>query len=82
MHKHNLWIVARAKLHSLGVFTLCVDFTLCIFKHYLAFKVHRTKYRLVSTLITVTGTDLAVDGGYGAMGPEGLGESSKFAGTE
>ena len=27
------------------------------------------------------GTNLAVDGGYGAMGPEGLGENSKFAGT-
>ena len=35
----------------------------------------------VSSLIIVSGTDLAVDGGYGAMGPEGLGESSKFAGT-
>ncbi len=26
----------------------------------------------------ITGTDLAVDGGYLAMGPEGLGESSVF----
>eukprot|EP00039_Didymoeca_costata_P023328 m.6733 g.6733 ORF g.6733 m.6733 type:complete len:270 (+) comp3574_c0_seq1:109-918(+) len=27
----------------------------------------------------ITGTDLAVDGGYGALGPEGLGKQSKFA---
>ncbi len=27
----------------------------------------------------ITGTELAVDGGYMAMGPEGLGESSMFA---
>ena len=30
----------------------------------------------------VTGSDLAVDGGYMSMSPEGLGENSKFAGTE
>ncbi|MFM1549459.1 MAG: SDR family oxidoreductase [Lentisphaeria bacterium] len=29
----------------------------------------------------ITGTDLPVDGGYNAMGPEGLGESSNFAGS-
>ncbi len=29
----------------------------------------------------VTGTELFVDGGYSALGPEGLGESSKFART-
>ena len=27
-------------------------------------------------------TDLKVDGGYGAMGPEGLGDNSLFAGTD
>lgn len=30
----------------------------------------------------VTGTDLAICGGYQAMGPEGLGEVSSFAGSE
>ena len=30
----------------------------------------------------VTGSDLTVDGGYSSMSPEGLGENSKFAGTE
>lgn len=30
----------------------------------------------------ITGTDLAICGGYQAMGPEGLGESSSFAGSE
>jgi NAD(P)-dependent dehydrogenase (short-subunit alcohol dehydrogenase family) len=30
----------------------------------------------------ITGVDLPVDGGYLAMGPEGLGETSSFAGTE
>ena len=30
----------------------------------------------------VTGADLPVDGGYGALGPEGLGAASKFAGTD
>lgn len=30
----------------------------------------------------ITGSDLAVDGGYCAMGPEGLGASSKFAGSD
>ncbi|MCK5527429.1 MAG: SDR family oxidoreductase, partial [Candidatus Latescibacteria bacterium] len=30
----------------------------------------------------VTGTDLVVDGGYLAMGSEGLGEQSEFAGTD
>lgn len=30
----------------------------------------------------ITGTDLAVDGGYCALGPEGLGKTSKFAGTD
>jgi NAD(P)-dependent dehydrogenase (short-subunit alcohol dehydrogenase family) len=29
----------------------------------------------------VTGTELMVDGGYNAMGPEGLGETSTFAGS-
>jgi len=29
----------------------------------------------------ITGTELAVDGGYLAMGPEGLGDSSSFAGS-
>lgn len=29
----------------------------------------------------ITGADLPVDGGYSAMGPEGLGESSSFAGS-
>ncbi|MDO8685134.1 MAG: SDR family oxidoreductase [Clostridiales bacterium] len=29
----------------------------------------------------ITGTDLAVDGGYLAMGSEGLGECSSFAGS-
>ena len=29
----------------------------------------------------ITGTDLHVDGGYSALGPEGLGRSSTFAGT-
>ena len=30
----------------------------------------------------ITGADLLVDGGYGAMGPEGIGKLSKFAGTD
>ncbi|MDP7397821.1 MAG: SDR family oxidoreductase [Lentisphaeria bacterium] len=30
----------------------------------------------------ITGADLPVDGGYSAMGPEGLGESSSFAGSD
>jgi len=30
----------------------------------------------------ITGTDLPVDGGYNGMGPEGLGESSKIAGSK
>ena len=30
----------------------------------------------------ITGTDLSVDGGYNAMRPEGLGESSSFAGSD
>ena len=30
----------------------------------------------------ITGTDLPVDGGYNSMGPEGLGESSKIAGSK
>jgi NAD(P)-dependent dehydrogenase (short-subunit alcohol dehydrogenase family) len=29
----------------------------------------------------VTGTDLPVDGGYNALGPEGLGENTKIAGS-
>ena len=30
----------------------------------------------------ITGTDLAVDGGYCALGPEGLGKGSRFAGSD
>ena len=30
----------------------------------------------------LSATDLKVDGGYGAMSAEGLGESSAFAGTD
>lgn len=30
----------------------------------------------------ITGTDLPVDGGYNSLGPEGLGESSKIAGSK
>ena len=30
----------------------------------------------------ITGTDLPIDGGYMSMGPEGLGESSAFAGQD
>jgi NAD(P)-dependent dehydrogenase (short-subunit alcohol dehydrogenase family) len=30
----------------------------------------------------ITGTDLQVDGGYNAMGPEGLGESTVVAGSQ
>lgn len=30
----------------------------------------------------ITGTDLAVDGGYLGMGPEGLGETTRLAGTD
>jgi len=30
----------------------------------------------------ITGTSLPVDGGYLAMGPEGLGEQSSFAGSD
>ena len=30
----------------------------------------------------ITGTDLPVDGGYNALGPEGLGQNTKIAGTE
>ena len=30
----------------------------------------------------ITGTDLAVDGGYCGLGPEGLGKGSKFAGSD
>lgn len=30
----------------------------------------------------ITGTNLSVDGGYNAMGPEGLGESTRIAGTK
>ncbi|MDZ8275740.1 SDR family oxidoreductase [Microbacterium aquimaris] len=30
----------------------------------------------------ITGTELFVDGGYSAMGPEGLGETAQFAGTD
>ena len=30
----------------------------------------------------ITGADLLVDGGYSAMGPEGIGKLSKFAGTD
>jgi NAD(P)-dependent dehydrogenase (short-subunit alcohol dehydrogenase family) len=29
----------------------------------------------------VNGADLAIDGGYGSLGPEGLGKTSKFAGS-
>lgn len=30
----------------------------------------------------ITGTELMVDGGYSAIGPEGLGDTSQFAGTD
>jgi enoyl-[acyl-carrier-protein] reductase (NADH) len=30
----------------------------------------------------ITGTDLPVDAGYNAMGPEGIGELSSFAGSD
>lgn len=30
----------------------------------------------------ITGTELFVDGGYSAIGPEGLGDTAKFAGTD
>lgn len=30
----------------------------------------------------ITGTELLVDGGYSAMGPEGLGDDAKFAGSD
>ena len=29
----------------------------------------------------ITGTDLPVDGGYNGLGPEGLGQNTKIAGT-
>lgn len=38
-------------------------------------------FLLSSDASFVTGTDLPVDGGYNALGPEGLGESTVFAGT-
>ena len=38
---------------------------------------------LLSDVATfITGTDLAVDGGYCGLGPEGLGKTSKFAGSD
>jgi NAD(P)-dependent dehydrogenase (short-subunit alcohol dehydrogenase family) len=30
----------------------------------------------------ITGTDLPVDGGYNGLGPEGLGQNTKIAGTK
>ena len=30
----------------------------------------------------ITGTDLPVDGGYNGMGPEGLGQTAKIAGSK
>jgi NAD(P)-dependent dehydrogenase (short-subunit alcohol dehydrogenase family) len=30
----------------------------------------------------ITAADLPVDGGYGGMGPEGLGKGSSFAGSD
>ena len=38
-------------------------------------------FLLSSDASFITGTDLAVDGGYCSLGPEGLGEASAFAGT-
>jgi NAD(P)-dependent dehydrogenase (short-subunit alcohol dehydrogenase family) len=34
-----------------------------------------------STSAFITGTELFVDGGYSALGPEGLGDSARFAGS-
>ena len=38
--------------------------------------------RNFSKSFVLSATDLKVDGGYGAMSAEGLGESSAFAGTD
>ena len=83
-------VVAQiTKMHPSICIYYCIfiwDFTPCIFKIFSSTQYSKAsellKHRFVSNLIIVTGTDLAVDGGYGALGPEGIGESSKFAGTE
>ena len=36
-------------------------------------------FLLSSDASFVTGTDLPVDGGYNALGPEGIGETAAFA---
>jgi NAD(P)-dependent dehydrogenase (short-subunit alcohol dehydrogenase family) len=41
-----------------------------------------TAFLLSEETSFITGTDLSVDGGYSAMGSEGLGEASSFAGSE
>lgn len=41
-----------------------------------------TAFLLSDEASFITGTDLYVDGGYLAMGSEGLGETSSFAGSE
>ena len=95
MHKYNLRgdccnnrsRARRKKQKCIHQFCIFIwDFTPCIFKIFSSTQYSKAsellKHRFVSNLIIVTGTDLAVDGGYGAMGPEGIGESSKFAGTD
>lgn len=38
-------------------------------------------FLLSSDASFITGADLPIDGGYGAMGPEGLGAASRYHGT-
>ena len=39
-------------------------------------------FLLSSDASFITGTDLPVDGGYNGIGPEGLGQTSKIAGSK
>ena len=84
MHKYNLRgdccnnrsRARRKKQKCIHQFCIFIwDFTPCIFKIFSSTQYSKAsellKHRFVSNLIIVTGTDLAVDGGYGAMGPEG-----------
>ena len=82
-----LWYVHLLKILLFGAVVRCI-YDVFLASTWLVLSVRYTELyfvflsiSFVSSLITVSGTDLAVDGGYGAMGPEGLGESSKFAGT-
>ena len=63
---------------------IIIKITYVIFRQEIIFFFKNRQYSIIfnNLIFNNLATDLKVDGGYGAMGPEGFGETSVFAGVD